>query len=91
VFDDKSRYAKEPTYQVPDRYGRDVAVVGARAPQMQTLLGIHVRRQGQRLDHIAAKYLRDATGFWRLCDMGDVMHPQTLAEAQEIPIPGGRR
>lgn len=88
MFDDKSRYASVPTYQVVDRRGRTVTVVAVPEAPMQTTLGIHLRRQGQRLDHIAAKYLRNPAGAWRLCELSDVMHTQALAEEPEIPIPG---
>jgi hypothetical protein len=91
MFNDKSRYAGQPTYQVPDRFGRIVTVVVVPPPPVQALLGVHLRLQGQRLDHIAAKYLRDPAGSWRLCELGDVMHPQAMAEDAEIPVPGGRR
>jgi hypothetical protein len=91
MFDDKSRYLKVPTYQVPDHLGRTVTVVGVPGAPMQTTLGIHLRRQGQRLDHLSAKYLQDPAGAWRICELSDVMHPQAIAEDLEIPIPGSRR
>jgi hypothetical protein len=91
MFDPKSRYAGISTYQVLDRWGRTVTVVGVPPAPIQTTLGLHLRRQGQRLDHIAAKYLRDPTGAWRLAELSDVMHPQALADDMEIPIPGSKR
>ena len=91
MFSDKSRYAKTMTYQVLDRFGRLVTVVAVPPAPTQSTLGIHLRKQGQRLDHIAAKYLQDAAGTWRLAELSDVMHPQAIAEDFDIPIPGSIR
>jgi hypothetical protein len=51
------------------------------------LRGYHLRRQGQRLDHMAFKYLKNAAGFWRICELNDVMQAEMLSEADEIAIP----
>ena len=64
MFDAESRYAGLTTYVVTDRRGRDVVVVVAvRRRRGQPLLGIHVLRQGERLDHLAARYLDDPTAL----------------------------
>ncbi len=88
MFDDKSRHAKLPTYLVPD-LARDRLVPVVPVTERPTLieLGIHLRRQHERLDHLAAKYLADPAGFWLLCEANDVMWPDALAEAREISIP----
>lgn len=86
-FDDKSRYKDEPTYQVTDARGRTVTVVATPAPPQEALRGYHVRRQGQRLDHLAYKYLRNPAAFWRICAINDVMLAEALSEADEIKIP----
>jgi hypothetical protein len=50
---------------------------------------------GERLDHIAARYLGDPTQFWRICDATAVIRPAELEEPGErLPIsmplkPGG--
>jgi hypothetical protein len=88
VFEPESRYADAPTYRVVDARGREVAVVETprrRAPGPP--LGTHLMRQGQRVDHLAAHYLGDPAGFWRICDHADVMLPDALREAPEIDIP----
>jgi hypothetical protein len=87
MFDPKSRYAKQVTYQMTDRRGRTVNVVPAPAPPNEVLLGYHVLRQGQRLDHLAANYLSDPAGFWRICELNDAMLPEALSEVREIAIP----
>ena len=87
MFDKKSRYSKVETYAVKDKRGRTVQVVSIpRAPQ-QTIIGYHLLKQGQRIDHLAGKYLKDPAGFWRICEANDVMQPEILSEAQEIGIP----
>ncbi len=87
MFDEKSRYAKQETYFVTDRRGRTVTVVVPPLAPDQLLRGYHLRRQGQRLDHMAYKYLQDPAGFWRICELNGVMQAEMLSEADEIAIP----
>jgi hypothetical protein len=87
MFDTKSRYAQLKSYHVKDHRGRTVSVVPVPEAPTQTLLGYHVLREGQRLDHLAYKYLDDAAGYWRIAELNDVMQAQTLSEAEEIAIP----
>lgn len=63
------------------------AVRPPRREQPETA-AIHRRIDGQRLDHIAAHYLKDATAFWRLCDAAQAMSPDALAAHSAVPIPG---
>lgn len=87
MFQPKSRYAAAPTYEVTDRRGRTVTVVAAPEAKEQELRGHHLRRQGQRLDHLADTYLADPTAYSRICDLAGVMLPEALSEAPELPIP----
>lgn len=87
MFEKNSRYAKLMPYTVVDRRGRLVSVVPAAAPPPEGRLGYHARKQGQRLDHLAQRYLGAAAATWRICEHADVMHPDALAEADEIAIP----
>jgi len=87
MFDKKSRYASAETETVPDTRGRNVAVVLPPPAPEQTLLGLHLLRQGERCDHLAAKYLGDPAGYWRLAEQNDAMLPETLTEQREIEIP----
>ena len=87
MFESHSRYAGLPTYAVVDRRGRTVAVVPAPPPPAQSRRGLHRHRQGERLDHYAAMYLADATAFWRICEINDVMLPEALSEAVDVAIP----
>ena len=87
MFDSKSRYAGLTTYAVIDRHGRAVMVVPTPDAPGEQLLGYHRRMQGQRVDHLARAYLGEDTQWWRICELADVMLPDALAEAREIPIP----
>lgn len=87
MFDPKSRYAALAPYAVVDRRGRTVQVLPPAPAPAQSELGIHALRQGQRLDHLAAHYLADPAGFWRICEQNNAMLPDQLAEAPEITIP----
>lgn len=92
MFDPQSRYANLTPYPVTDRRGRTVLVVPAAEDPRAPLLGYHLRLDGQYLDHLAAHYLGDPAGFWRICEAAGVMLPEALSEAREIPIPGpGKR
>jgi hypothetical protein len=88
MFDEKSRYAKLTPYILKDHRGRDVTVVPVPQAPEQSLLGIHFHKQGERLDHLAAKYLSDPAGYWRIAEQNNVMFPEALSEAREIEIPG---
>ena len=87
MFDANSRYAGLTRYAVKDRRGRYVMVVPTPDPPGDPLLGYYRRRQGERLDHLANAYLGDGARWWRICELGDVMLPDALAEAREVPIP----
>jgi hypothetical protein len=87
MFESRSRYAGLEPYPVRDGRGRIVQVVPVPPAPDQELLGIHALREGERLDHLAARYLDDPAGFWRIAERNDVMLPEALAEALEIEIP----
>jgi hypothetical protein len=88
MFDSFSRYVKLPTLAVADHRGRAVTVVPVPQAPNQNILGFHRRREGERLDHLAKKYLDDPVGFWKIAEANDVMLPESLSEAAEIAIPG---
>ena len=87
MFDPKSRYLKADMYEVTDKRGRTVKVVALPPPPEQQLLGLHLLKQGERLDLLAAKYLGDPAGYWRIAEQNNVMLPEALTEAPEIEIP----
>ena len=88
VFDKKSRYVKNAsTYEATDRRGRSVIALSAADKPVQNELGEHLRKQGQRLDHLANFYIQDANGFWRICELNESMLPDALAETDVLKIP----
>lgn len=87
MFDPTSRYYRIPTVQVTDHRGRTVTAVRVPDAPVQQLRGEHLRRQGQRPDHLANFYLQDPNAYWRLAELADVIHPEALSEAEAIAIP----
>ena len=87
MFEEKSRYKKADAYYRSDRRGRTVATVPVPPAPEEKFLGYHMRIQGQRLDHMAYRYLNNAAGFWRICELNDVVLPEALSEASDIAIP----
>jgi hypothetical protein len=88
MFFPGSRYEKMPAFTITTADGRQVTTVKLPLPNPVPLRGFHQRREGQRLDHLAARYFRDATTFWRFCDSNDAMLPDALAAHDFIGIPG---
>ena len=87
MFFPGSRYAAAGTDEVTLA---DVTVgVATRIPLpvRRATLGWHRRAEGERLDLIAYRYLRDATAFWQLCEVNDAMVPDALAARDLIAIP----
>ena len=90
MFDAKGRYVKDASiYEATDRRGRKIAALTVADKPVQTLLGEHLRKEGQRLDHLANFYLQDPSGFWRICELNDAMLPDALAETDIVKIPTG--
>ncbi len=87
MFFKGSRYEKTGTYTVAGPDGEPVIVAKLPLPLALPLRGYHRRKQGQRLDHIAANYLNDATAFWRLCDANQSVVPDALAAHELVGVP----
>ena len=91
TFDENSRYAKyATTFLVKDHAGRSVQAVTPAEIPAQKFLGEHLRKQGQRLDHLAAYYLDDPMGYWRIAHLEDVMSADVLTNSPQIKIPKKR-
>lgn len=87
MFSSNSRYAKAGTYTVTLPDGRTVTATRLPLPTAPALLGYHTRLDGQRLDLIAARYLSDATAFWRLCDANNSLSAEALGAHEKVGIP----
>lgn len=88
LYEDKSRYVRHASIvEITDDQGRKVKRVGRAKRPPLTELGEHIRREGQRLDHLANYYLRDTNGYWKICELNDVLLPDQLAEVELIKIP----
>jgi hypothetical protein len=87
MFASNSRYAQQQTYTVTMPDGRVVTAVRLPLPAPLPLAGSHPRTQGERLDLLAARYLKDTTLFWRLCDANNAPVADGLAARPQIGIP----
>jgi hypothetical protein len=88
IFDRRSRYPRySHVLTATDERGRTVNwLTPAQIPE-QRLLGEHRRKAGHRLDRLAAHYLDDATGYWRIATLNDAMTPDAIADAPLVKIP----
>jgi hypothetical protein len=89
MFSANSRYSGLATYTVTLADGRTVTATTLPVSQRGGLLGYHPRVEGDRLDLLAARYLKDPTFSWRLCDANDSFSPDALAARPLIGIPRG--
>lgn len=86
-FDPLSRYASLTPYTRLDHRGRLVSVVPVPGPPDDALLGIYLMKSGERIDHLAFRYLNNPAGFWRICEFNDAMLAEALTERPQISIP----
>ena len=87
MFAANSRYFGLGTYSVTLADGRTVTATTLPAPARGPLLGYHPRIEGDRLDLLAARYLKEPTAFWRLCDANSSFSPDALNARPLIGIP----
>lgn len=88
TFGRNSRYVKyAQTYMTTDRKGREVLAITPAELPVEPELGEHLRRDEQRLDHLAAHYLSNPTGFWRIARINDAITPDVLAQRRRLKIP----
>lgn len=83
MFDTTSRYhdLETATLTLPD--GRQVRYVRRRfLPPLASgpVYVEHSVAEGERLDHITARYLGDPERFWQLADINNAMRPEALVE-----------
>jgi hypothetical protein len=87
MFFPGSRYIASPQYNLKFKNGTVVPVVKAPTPGSPAVLGYYRRQTSDRLDQIAARFLGDATQFWRICDAGGAMVPDALAARPLVGVP----
>jgi hypothetical protein len=87
MFDPQSRYhaLDTGTLTVADGDGtREVRYVRRRflppPADDDAVLAEHVVVDGDRLDHVTARYLDDPLQFWRVCDANHPLHPCELTD-----------
>jgi len=81
MFDSNSRYYTIETSFITTSTGREVAYKRRRfLPQAPSANPVteHTVKQGERLDHITARYLGESELFWQLCDVNNAMRPNDL-------------
>ena len=87
MFAANSRYAGLGTYTVTLDDGRTVTATNLPVSHRGPVLGFHLRIEGDRLDLLAARYVKEPTAFWRLCDANNSFSPDALAARPLIGIP----
>ena len=83
MFDPGSRYANLDILTRTGPDGREINYVARRfvpPPAPGTVIHEHVVTEGERLDHIAARYLGDPELFWQIADVNNAMRAEALAE-----------
>ena len=89
VFGSKSRYVTpglEP-YSVTDRRGREVKALPMIEPPREVAIGEYIKKQGQRIDHLANSFLADPFGYWRIAELNEVLLPDALEEYERVKVP----
>lgn len=78
MFFKGTRYATVGEHEITDSKGQIRRYKKIRfIPETRPQRG-HAVQDGERLDHIAYRYYRDAERFWRICDANRAMWPDAL-------------
>lgn len=81
MFEPTSRYFDLETATLTLRDGREVRYVRRRFLPPATpgaIFSEHSVTEGERLDHITARYLGDPELFWQIADINNAMQPDEL-------------
>jgi hypothetical protein len=89
MFAPNSRYYGLATYTVTMPDGSVVTATRLPLPNPLMLAGYHRRVVGDRLDLLAARYLKDPTFFWRICDSNGAPAPDAVNARDLVGIPQG--
>lgn len=91
MIDKTSRYAKVATFSAEDASGETTVLLELREIPATTGVFYHTPAQGERLDHLAARYFRDPRQFWKICDASDVLDPfDVVLAGRPLLIPPSR-
>jgi hypothetical protein len=87
-FEPTSRYAKHSApFKTEDRRGRQVLAVQPAKIPAQRNRGTHLKRDPQRLDHLAWYYLRQADAYWSIVAHNNRILPDAVLSQPRIRIP----
>ena len=81
MFDPTSRFADLETRVLAGPNGREIRYVVRRflpPADSGVVFAEHQVTEGERLDHLSARYLGDAELFWQLADINNAMRPEEL-------------
>ena len=88
MIDKRSRYARTPTLELRAPDGQRRVIVDLRDVPVPPSRHVHVPAPGERLDHLAHQYYRDARRYWRIADASDELDPFELVEpGVGLPVP----
>jgi hypothetical protein len=88
MIDRKSRYRSTPVLTVQDERGGTDRLLDLREIPSSTGVLRFTPTDSDRLDHLAWRFYRDATRFWRICDASSRLDPlELLAPGEPVPIP----
>lgn len=87
MFFPGSRYIHEETYTVRLPDGKEVRATTLPLARSRALIGYHSRLEGQRLDHIANRFLAGPTASWQICEANRAIAPDALAVRDLIAVP----
>lgn len=88
IYEKSSRFVKySRVATATDRRGRLVSCLTPAEIPARAELGRHRLKQGQRLDRLAAHYLKEPTAFWRIAELNDAMTAEAALDEPLVKIP----
>jgi hypothetical protein len=88
MIDRKSRYKATPVLLVDDGRGGTHPLLDLRPTPRATGALRVTPTDSDRLDHLAYRFYRDPTRFWRICDASSELDPfDVVAPGEPMPIP----
>lgn len=91
MIDKTSRYAKVPVRTTTTADGEELRLLELRPLPRTTSVFSHTPSGSERLDHIAHRYYRDPTKFWRIADASDELDPfDVVVPGRLLPVPPDR-